>query len=204
MAEVSRLLAGVDARLRMGEDHDGALGLERLRLLYFLTVADEAFIPVAVQQIDALEGTDAPDSVVAPVLEAFRGALEVVRGKHAFWPHDKVGHVRNGLARLDQVVEIRPRLVEARYLRLLSSFYLPFFFRRGDTVDADMDSLADLLLERPPRMSAEAYRAVTDFVLDHGKLDPDRKARLSAAFGRLSESPSTFDARMRDVRPEGE
>lgn len=204
VAEVSRLLAGVDARLRMGQDHDGALSLERLRLLYFMTVADEAFIPVAVEQIDAMERTHAPDSAVAPVLEAFRGAIEVVRGKHAFWPHDKVGHVRGGLARLDRVVETRPRLVEARYLRLLSSFYLPFFFGRGDTVDADMDALADLLLERPPRMSTEAYRAVTDFVLDHGELEPDRKARLSAASGRSSADLSSPEPGLRDVFPEEE
>ena len=191
VAEVSRLLAGVEARLRMGADEGGGLALERLRLLYFLSVADEGFIPIAGEQIEALGGQGSDDPDLTFVLQAFGAALEVVRGKHAFWPHHKVGHVRTGLSRLDAVIEDRPQLVEARYLRLLSAFYLPFFFGRGDTVEADMAALADLLLERPPRMSAEAYRAVTDFVIDHGELDADQRTRLAEASGQAqSDTPS--------------
>jgi hypothetical protein len=189
------MLAGVDARLRMGADEDGALVLERLRLLYFLSVADEAFLPVAVEQIEDMEGRWVEDadgarsdgSEVVDILEAFRGALEVVHGKHAFWPHQKVAHVRTGLADLDRVVQARPDLVEARYLRLLSAFYLPFFFGRGDSVESDMDALATLLVERPRRMSDAAYRAIIDFVVDHGELDEERRDRLLAAAGQPPE-----------------
>lgn len=207
VAEVSRLLASVDARLRMEEDRDGRLGLERLRLLYFLSVAEEEFVAVALDQADALDARADLDTEIASVLEAFRGALEVVRGKHAFWPHHKVGHVRTGLGRLDRVLEGRPHLVEARYLRLLSAFYLPFFFGRGDTVDADLDVLAELLLERPPHMSTEAYRAVADFVLDHGELDEAQKVGLSAAVARPAtekRSKPSPETSAFDVRPPGE
>ncbi len=181
VADVSRRLAGVEARIRMSSGSQTELHLERLRLLYFLSVADEDFIPPALHQIDMLEegGAGAPD--LPGVLEAFGAAIEVVRGKHAFWPMSKVSHVRDGLKVLDALLARSPDLAEARYLRLLSCYYLPFFFGRGDTVTEDLEALSDLLLVRPPLMSWDAYDAVVDFVITRGELGGQRRSALAAA-----------------------
>ena len=181
VADVSRRLAGVEARIRMSSEPRTELHLERLRLLYFLSVADEGFIPVALEQIETLQKSGADIPHLLEVLEAFGAAIEVVRGKHAFWPMSKVAHVRDGLEILDGLLARSPDLAEARYLRLLSCYYLPFFFGRGDTVKEDLEALSYLLLARPPLMSWDAYDAVVDFVMTSGELGGQRRSELAAA-----------------------
>lgn len=182
--EVSRRLARVDARLRAETERVGTreLRLERLRLLYFLSVAEERYMVLAEGEIAWLREAGAPE----PVLRAFAGALEVVRGKHAFWPHDKVGHVRGGLAVLDEAIRRAPESRDVRYLRLLSCFYLPFFFGRGDTVDEDLGALAGLLTRGPGSLSPGSYVAVADFVLLHAELTDGERDALRASRLRLS------------------
>lgn len=184
--EASRRLSRVDARLRLPIDEPTrrSLRLERLRLLYFLSVAEEGYLDLAELEIEALRESRAP----AAALLAFEGALEVVRGKHAFWPHDKIGHVRDGLAVLDRAVVAAPQSRDARYLRLLSCFYLPFFFGRGDTVEEDLAALARLLTRGPGTLSPASYAAVGDFVLRHARLSPPVREALAMALGGSSSS----------------
>ncbi|MGI9629181.1 MAG: hypothetical protein ACR2QM_20325 [Longimicrobiales bacterium] len=177
--EVTRLLSSVEARLTVADSTSrGPLLLERLRLLYFLSVDQEEHLTAAKEQIERMtQGEGASEAV----LSAFDAALEVVRGKHAFWPHQKVSRVREGLSSLDDLVSAYPNEPEVRYLRLMSCFYLPFFFRRGGTAEADLEALGGLLAQTRGTLSRRAYGAVGEFVLSEATLDPTDRADLQRA-----------------------
>lgn len=178
--DMSRRLSLVEAQIRAaGGQPVAPLRLERVRLLFSLSVAQEAYIEIARDEIARLEQSH--DSLFA-VLEAHRGALDVVEGKHAFWPHSKVSHVRRGLHRLDALVAQHPNEPEIRFLRLVGCYFLPFFFGRGDTAQEDIRALAQLLPETQGTFSEAAFQATVDFLLDYGDLPSDQeKVLLEAA-----------------------
>lgn len=159
----------------------------RLRTQYVLAVAREEWILEAQQTLEALRSPGAdPSGPETSRIQAYDGALEVVRGKHAFWPRSKLNHVRQGLELLDAAVDRSPRDVEVRNLRLLSTFYLPFFFRRGDSARADLETLASLLLESPDALPPEDLVPVIDFVLERGTLAEETSTALRSLRARLA------------------
>jgi hypothetical protein len=153
--------------------------LQRLRILYFLGLEEEGFV----QQVDReaasfrsahpRRGRD-----LEATLRAYEAAAEVLRAKHAFWPGAKTGHVRVGLAALDSLVGEHPHHPEVRYLRLVSTAYLPFFFGRGDGAREDARVLAELLPRARGSFPGPTLVAMTDVLLETGRLDGDRSARV--------------------------
>ena len=167
---------------------DLELRLERLRTLYFLGVANEEHLDRADQEVASIRDLAGfQGRNLEPLVDAFAGAVEVVRGKHAFWPGNKVGHVRRGLVLLDRAVERAPTSVEILNLRLLSTFYLPFFFRRGDTTRADLTALATLLPRGADDLPTHVWMAISDFVLAHGTLTPADRDRLLESRQRVQD-----------------
>jgi hypothetical protein len=67
-----------------------------------------------------------------------------------------------------------------RYIRLMSGFYLPGFFGRGDEVDSDMAALIRLLPDAGDRLPAELLPEVVAFVLEHGDPAPADRSALEA------------------------
>jgi len=178
MEELESRLADIDRALR-GDTAFVPLRWERLRILYAMSVADDGRIEQAELVARALE-TQAGDSVTRARATAYLGALEVIRAKHAFFPTSKVSHVRRGLRILDAVVDTHPSDIEIRNLRLLSTFYLPFFFRRGDDANEDLQTLARLIPQDPFAMPPETTLSVLDFVLENGELGDESAAALEA------------------------
>src|SRR5690606_12536281 len=116
----------------------------------------------------------------AALLLAYEGALELLRAKHGSWPPTRWKAARRGLRQLDAAVAAAPAHPEVRYLRLISCYYLPGIFGRGDSVREDFNALAALL----PTVSGEYPRAfmrdVARFVLAHAELDAYARDRLAA------------------------
>ena len=168
---------------------DIALRLERVRTMYVLSVSDEPLIEEALLDLGTIATAEhSRERGYAAVADAYAAAFEVVRGKHAFWPRGKWNHVQDGLRVLDQLVRDHPAEPEIRYLRLVSCYYLPFFFSRGESVDADLEALLALLPEARGVLSDHAYRHVADFVieaaLDKGASE-SAVAALKSAVGRV-------------------
>ena len=122
------------------------------------------------------EGTEG-----AVTVEAYRGALQVVRAKHARMPWNKVKHLNRGAEALDNLVLSHPTNLEVRYLRLASYAFLPFFLRRDDSVASDLEVLVKQLPDHPGAFSPPVYRAVMEFVLEHGEMDEPGKDRFRKA-----------------------
>jgi phytoene synthase len=177
-------LREIESRLR-DRPESAALGLDRARALYFVGVDDETAAGEGLAQVELLRGLG---EVPEPLLNAYQGAFETLRAKHAFWPVTKLRRVRAGLALLDRAAAAAPDLAEIRYLRLMGGFYLPSLFGRRDVVEEDLEALERLLLEGrrdPPRglhtLPPELHRVIVDFLLKHAELTELDAARLSGA-----------------------
>jgi hypothetical protein len=172
------LLFGADARPAAATRPSD--GLEPLRSLYLLAVSDRAAILQGMREIERLHSySDVPSgSHREATLTAYEGALITLRAKHAFWPPRKLQHLRQGLAVLDAVVAAHPEHAEARYLRLMSCFYLPSVLGRGESVREDFAALAQLLPDVRNDYPADLYRAIAAFVLDNGALTREDRLAL--------------------------
>lgn len=192
-AQARRELAQIEAELR-GQPGNLDLQLQRLRILHPLSVQDAALLPVsraAREQAEkiALAGAGSRrGSAPLNLLLAYQGALDVVEARHAFWPRARLEPLKRGLPRLDTAVQRAPDDAEIRYLRLTSSYYLPFFLGRKWSVREDFKALALLLPAARASYPAAWYVALTDFVLEHGDLAERDRARLRRARSEALES----------------
>jgi hypothetical protein len=155
--------------------------LQRLRLLYFLGVDQQehlARVDEEAARIAFLRGRDGRET--APVAAAYRGAAEVLRAKHALWPGTKTRHLKAGLAVLDELVAQHPDDPEIRYLRLVSTAYLPFLFGRRDGARQDARALSELLLAERVSFPAPTLVAMTGVLLESGRLDGEVRRRIEA------------------------
>lgn len=154
--------------------------IEGVRRLYGEALRLERAIPRGLAAVERLR-RGSPDGHAAATLEAYRGAFTVLRARHGVWPPDRLRHTRNGLAVLDSVVAAHPAHAEARYLRLMSCYYLPGLFGRGWSVRDDFAALARLLpsvrAEYPPHL----YQAIVRFVMENGHPSPGQRAALQAS-----------------------
>jgi len=166
--------------------YDERVDLTGLRDLYLRSVREAAAIREGLGEIERLrasarvrEGTE-----VDATLDAYRGALITLRAKHAAWPPDKLRHLNRGLAVLDATVRAHPDHAEARYLRLMSCYYLPGILGRGRSVRDDFAALARLLPGVRDQYPRELYGAIARFVVDRGRLPADDVRALQATLAR--------------------
>jgi hypothetical protein len=149
--------------------------------MYFLSVDEKKWVDRARDSLSAIRRAIPAGSAEAVIAEAYQGALEVVRAKHSRWPPNKLKHLNRGAELLDALVEREPANLEARYLRLASYIFLPFFLSRDESVAADLEALVQGLPGHPEAFSPPVYRAVVRFVLDNGQLEAEERATLQAA-----------------------
>lgn len=163
--------------------------LERVRALYLTAVADPRAIEQGLREIRMLRAhlLPAPGSWTDAALRAYHGALVTLRAKHAVWPPSRLRHLREGLAVLDEVVARHPAHVEARYLRLMSCYYLPGILGRSGSVREDFDALGRLLPAAREAYPAELYSSMVRFLLEQGRLANEARAPLEAALALADE-----------------
>jgi hypothetical protein len=154
--------------------------LERIRAMYFLSVEEGKWVDLTKDSLSAIQGGIPSESEEEVTFEGYRGALEVVRAKHARWPPNKLKHLQGGARILDSLVARKPDNLEVRYLRLASYLFLPFFLRRDDSVAADFHTLTAGLPEHPEAFSPPVYQAVVRFVLENGTLEVEERTRLES------------------------
>jgi len=166
-------LQQVEKALRTNPN-DSSLLLARLRTYYFLSVSEYDSLHGAWKRYYEMKGLLHPD-----LDSAYKGALHVVASKHALWPPDKLDFLKTAQPLLDNAVTRSPMQIEIRYLRLMSCYYLPFFFGRAWSVREDLSALALLLpkvgTEYPPGLIVK----ITSFVLENAhELSTDQKKAL--------------------------
>jgi hypothetical protein len=156
--------------------------IQGVRQVYGEALSSERAIPRGLAEVERLRHRSRGAHATA-TLAAYRGAFTVLRAKHGMWPPDRLRHTRNGLAVLDSVVAANPAHAEARYLRLMSCYYLPRLFGRGWSVREDFAALARLLPSVRGDYPPDLYQAIVRFVMEHGHPSPEQRAALQASLG---------------------
>lgn len=164
--------------------------LRELREAWFAAVEEKAWIDVGLARLADLEAR----ADVSPALTgAYRGAFDLLRSKHTLAPLRRLRHARAGLATLDAAVAAAPDQAEVRYVRLMSCYYLPFFFGRGDSVAEDFRSLGTLLPGVQGAYPTAWWEAAVRFVLQHGDLDAGQAEALERSLN-AARAPGTTQA----------
>ncbi len=186
-------LETLDRCLQTGEsesrDRADGVALQRLRTLYVLSVEDADRLEPARSVRDELTRSQWGRRTGGDLLEAYSGALEMLDAKHGFWPNARLRHMRVGLERLDRAVGANPRDVEVRYLRLVSTAFLPGILRRNESVREDLAVLTRLLPDAVEDFPMRTYDAMASTLLELLPTDhPDRPSVEGALERALSES----------------
>jgi len=159
-----------------------SVDLAPLREIYLASVRDGRAIARGLSEIERIRTRARPEagSPLEATLTAYQGALVTLRAKHAAWPPQKLRYMREGLALLDRTVELNPQHAEARYLRLMSCYYLPGLFGRGGSVREDFAALARLLPGVRGQYPPAVYTAIARFVVEKGRLPAEQRRVLEA------------------------
>jgi hypothetical protein len=160
--------------------------LEAIRNLYLAAVDDSAAIDRALDEIGRVrsEGGLEKGSDMLVALRAYEGALITLRAKHGVWPPRRLGHLTAGLEILDEIVRDHPDHVEARYLRLMSCYYLPPILGRRQSVRADFAALARMLPARKGEFAPDLYQAIARFILEEGSPTAEQARALRMSLGQ--------------------
>lgn len=158
-------------------------GLDQVRHLYYEAVQSERAIARGMAEVER-QRARADDPEVRATLTAYVGAFTLLRAKHGVWPPDRLRHTRQGLQVLDSLIAAHPNHAEARYLRLMSCYYLPRILGRGWSVRDDFAALSRLLPSVRAQYPPDVYRAIVQFVLQNGTPTREQRAALEASLGR--------------------
>lgn len=118
------------------------------------------------QHIDSLSGR----------ATVYLGALMSIRGKHALLPINKYKKAIKGLEIMDSGILMNPVDIESRFIRGMTCFHLPFFFKRSDTAKEDFDFVMTHLSEHFHEYDKALIQNVVRYFKENLKLsDNDRK-----------------------------
>lgn len=149
--------------------------------LWVLAVEEEAAVHAGLEAIEVARVRLAPLTPERErLLRSYEGSFLALRAKHGAWPPARFRDIRTGHALMDTAVRAAPDDLAVRYIRLMSGFYLPGFFGRGDEVDADMAALIRLLPTGGRALPVDLLPEAVAFVLEHGAPDPGQRAVLRA------------------------
>lgn len=108
----------------------------------------------------------------------YLGALTALKGKYAFSPISKYRLVLKGLKMMDEGVSVRPDNMEARFIRGMTCYYLPFFFKRKDTAIDDFKVILKQLEQSYDQYDSSIVMNVTSFLLENLELSREEKESL--------------------------
>jgi hypothetical protein len=116
------------------------------------------------------------------------GALTALRGKYAFSPIAKYRHVLNGLRLMDRGIAKSRDNIEARFIRGMTCFYLPFFFNKKKTAYSDFRAIVKQLHKDYHLYDAQLIMHVTDFLLKHAELNTEETRTIKEIQKRISKN----------------
>lgn len=140
-----------------------------------------------------------------PVVEAYLGSLDLLESGRTLAVWRKHTLATEGLARLDTAVSHAPDNLEARLVRALTTWHLPFFFHRKEQAEQDLGLIAPRAEQaaRQGSLPAPLAAAALDYwgqvLADRAGEQPASQAReaFAAAVRVDPASPGGADARRR-------
>ena len=95
------------------------------------------------------------------------GALIALKGKFAFFPLTKYRRALKGIELMDAGIAKNPHQIEARFIRGMTCYYLPFFFHRKEIALNDFQILIRQLKDEYHQYDAGIVRNIIAFLLEN-------------------------------------
>ncbi len=140
-----------------------------------------------------------------PVVDAYLGSLDLLESARTFAVWRKHTLAADGLEKLDAAVNRAPDNLEARFVRALTTWHLPFFFHRKEQAEQDLGYIGPRAEQaaRQGSLPAPLAAAALDYwgqvLAEHQAENPRQPARdaFEAAVRVDPASPAGEDARKR-------
>ncbi len=119
-------------------------------------------------------------------LEAYEGSLELLEASHTWALNRKHALSVEGIGRMDSAVNTDPNNLEARFVRALTTWHLPFFFHRKEIAEDDLLFLGPRSEQAaqtgalPPNLAAAALDYWGQILAEHDQPDAARQAYTAA------------------------
>lgn len=156
----------------------------RARKLFYQSVEQADSIEKAIRLFKEIQTKKADEGIALTYI----GALTALKGKFAFLPVTKYRRVLQGLALMDRGVKTSPDDIEARFIRGMTCFYLPFFFNRKQTAREDFRHIVRRLNTEFDHYNTDMIMNVTDFLLEHAELNTEEMLRIEQIQNRIREN----------------
>jgi len=145
------------------------------RQLFYQSVENKQYLDSAIIAFKRLNYDAQIDS---GLVNTYIGALYSLKGKHAFWPQEKLKWVNQGLKIMDEAIQQTPDNIEARFIRGTTTFYLPFFFNRQESAQADFREIIRLLPGYYLEYETQLILNVIDFLEKNTQLTAKERTQL--------------------------
>ena len=119
--------------------------------------------------------------------DAYLGALDALRGKHATWPISKFNWVKKGLKKMDSGIAQSPEDIEALFIHGSTCHYLPFFFGRKDNSRETLGKIASLLPIQASEYDITLIMNVIDFLVEEATLPSTQVAEIMQIKNQFAE-----------------
>ncbi len=149
--------------------------LDAARKLFYASVTDKHQLQPALQAFIALQREHPHWEGRAMT---YTGALVALKGKHSFWPHDKLHWAKRGLQIMDEGIAREPHDIEALFIHSSTCYFLPFFFNRQEDAQEKFRTIIRLLPHHFQAYDRELIRNVVLFIEGKAHLDGDAHLRL--------------------------
>lgn len=123
---------------------------------------------------------------IDPTIIAYFGAIEALRGKHAFFPFTKLSYVSSSNDILTRAIEKDPLNLEIRFIRFSILHHVPGILGYGNECEEDMEVIYRLLMKKDySQVNAQIQKGIAEFMIDSDRLSEkqtDELRKLAEAF----------------------
>jgi hypothetical protein len=119
-------------------------------LMVWLMIQSYAQVSWLERLEEATQDANAAEQMLEDLLEisspnalqlGYLGSVEMIMADHAFWPNQKWSYFRKGSEKLDKAIQLNPKNLEIRYLRLACQLNTPRMLGYDDYIEEDQEIL---------------------------------------------------------------
>jgi hypothetical protein len=154
-----------------------SLSINHIRLLFYEAIEDEDKLNELESFIQKEFSHNSKN--YKPIILAYLGGIEALKGKHAFNPFSKLGHVVSSLDLLEKAVERDLHNLEIRFIRFSILHHLPAILGYGKEREDDIVEICNQLSRKDyVRYDSKLQKNVIDFMLESERLTDSQTLQL--------------------------
>lgn len=158
------------------------------RKLFYESVNDENKLNLAIEEFKSIM-KNYPD--LKGLAITYIGSLEMIKGKHAFWPHTKLKHVDNGIEIMNKGLNYDPDNIESLFVYGSTCYYLPFFLGKGSLAKSKLKRIVELIDESDiAKYDNNILLNVIEFLVKEVDLKGDEKTKLNKLANQIKYNAS--------------